>query len=71
MDSAQTNVAGAALVASSFFEMEEESRDTLDRKSFDSKLAGVAIFPRDKLQQQFETVTVAVERVRTQGSLTG
>jgi hypothetical protein len=72
MDSAQADVAGAALVASFSFEMVEESGDMLERKGLDSELAGIAVLPSgDELQQKFETVTITVERVWAQGALAG
>jgi hypothetical protein len=71
VDGAQTHVAGAALVASSRFKILEERRHALHGEILDRDLAGIALFSDNKLQQQFETVPVAVKRVGAQGALTG
>ena len=71
VDGAQTNIARAALILAPDFEVIEEGRNALDAELFDSQAAGVLSLAGGKLQQQFQTVPVTLQRVGTHRALDG
>ena len=71
VDGAQAHVARAGPIAPARFQVLQEGEGAFDRELLDGELRGVTAFASDEAQQQLEAVTIAVERVRAQGSLFG
>ena len=70
VDGTQTHVAGSDLVPPICFQMLQERGHEFGLQLFEGQLAGVAFFAGDKLQQQLEGITIAVESMRAEISLT-